>query len=166
MKKLILVAFAVVIGFLALSFENPKNEYPNYLPEELITFFKSEYLTTIENESLNSLLEKNFPSLFDKVALVHAQQNVNGEFYFLVFAEKNNQEIFQLLKINESDIANKTYSYIDFSGINQNSDTVYCKSGNDDATNPIVCPSACEYYTNGCLGMVCGVYQGGQCIQQ
>ena len=67
MKKAVLVLCAVAIGFLVLSFENPKKKYPSHLSDELITFFESEYLTTIENESLNSLLEKNFSPLFDNV---------------------------------------------------------------------------------------------------
>lgn len=164
MKKLFLALCLMAFSYIAISFESQKNEYPSYLSEELITTFENEYLETIEDSSLNKLLEKNFPPLFDEVKYVHAQRNQNNEFYYIVFAIKNGNETIDLLKINELDVINKTYSYIDFSEINLN-DTVYCRAGNG-STDPFVCPEACENYTFVCLGMICGVYEGGQCIQQ
>lgn len=167
MKKSILVLCAVAIGFLAISFENPENDYPSYLSEELVTIFESEYLETIEDSSLNILLENNFPPLFDKVEYVNAQKNKDGEYYYIVFAEKNGKKIINLLKVNESDVKNKTYSYINFSKINAKS-AVYCAYANENATGGSIppCPSECDYHSTMCIGIICGVYQGGQCIQE
>ena len=164
MKKAVLVLCAVAIGFLVLSFENPKKEYPSHLSDELITFFESEYLTTIENESLNSLLEKNFSPLFDEVDYVHAQKNEEVGYYYIAFAKKDGEQIIKLLKINESDIQNETYSYIDFSNIDVNSQTIYCRQS--ISTLPNACPLECSYNTNGCRGFECGVYVDGECVQE
>ncbi|MBR9855962.1 MAG: hypothetical protein GYB37_15555 [Algicola sp.] len=164
MKKAVLAVCAVAIIFLALSFENPKNEYPNYLSDELITFFESEYLTTIENESLNSLLEKNFSPLFDNVDYVHAQESEEFGHYYIIYAKKDGEPIIELLKINESDIQNETYTYIDFSNIDVNNQTTYCRQS--FSTYPGTCPAECKYYLNGCLGMSCAVYINGQCVIQ
>lgn len=137
--------------------------YPDYIPESYVLKFEKEFIETMENQNLIDHIEKNFVTLFDNVTAINAQFSDEIGFYYLVFGEKSNISKIELLIIEEKDYLNEAYTYIDFSNIENLNTIEYCKKG---STNPLTCPVACDYYTDGCLGAVCGVWNGSQCIQQ
>ncbi|MBX2829456.1 MAG: hypothetical protein KTR22_14925 [Flavobacteriaceae bacterium] len=167
MKKLLFSFALVAISLTIFSFSSLKTDekYPDDVPSEYIEAFKSDFIKTIHSEALKVTLESNFCSLFDKVYAVDAQMNPEAGFYYLVFGEKNGVNKIELLKTSQSDIDNEAYTYIDFTNIEVNATTEYCRAGNGYPFPP-VCQGGCLPRDNNCLGILCGIRVGNQCIIQ
>jgi hypothetical protein len=160
MKKAVLIFSVAIVALLAVYSFSTIDKYPDYVSEDGVTMFKSHYIKTIDNNELNMQLEQNFLPLFDKVTSVDAQFSPESGYYYVVFGEKNNAKTIQSLKIEKEDVDNETYSYIDFTNIEVNDQTLYCR----DRIAP-ACPSGCIYYTQDdwCL-KICGPYVNHVCI--
>ncbi len=166
MKKTVFFLCAVALATMSFTLLEPTMmDYPDGIHEELAEFLDSEYLTTIENRSLKKDLEEKFFFLFDEINEIHVQHSDANGYYYLLFVEKDGASTLEMLKIEEKDYRNETYSYIDFSNIEVNEFTQLCSRG-IVSTNPLICPPDCDFYTIQCLGISCGVYIGGQCVQQ
>jgi len=161
MKKYILISI-LSVGLLSLfSFIN-KDKYPDSLKKEYVEIFKAEFIKEMNSKSLIMDLESKFHPLFDKVNTVDVQFNSEHGYYYLVIGKKDNKEKVEMLKINKSDFENNSYTYIDFTNININSSTEYCRSGNGYPFPP-VCQGGCLPRTNNCLGILCGIRSGNSC---
>ncbi|MEM9391229.1 MAG: hypothetical protein AAGA02_12190 [Bacteroidota bacterium] len=160
MKKLCLSIF-VLLTCISMLFAGGK--YPSSLSKETVEFLKNEYYLSIVSNSLFKDLENKFKYFFDEVSSVNANYSSISGYYYVVFGEKDGIEKIELLKVEESDVINKTYTYIDFSNITVSEQTVWCKSANGF---PPGCPPECIAYTNqfACIGIMCGV--GPDCNSQ
>jgi hypothetical protein len=125
------------------------DKYPDYVSEESVTMYKSEYLKTINSHDLNTQLEQNFLPLFDNVTFVDAQFSQEIGYYYIVFGEKNNAKTIQLLKIEKEDVDNETYTYFDFEGFTVTENTVYCWRG-----GPLCLP--CQLQCCAACNIICG----------
>ncbi|MAT89994.1 MAG: hypothetical protein CMC35_04820 [Flavobacteriaceae bacterium] len=164
MKKLILIPSILFISLIAIAFTTDNDTvYPEFISEDFAMTLDSEYIKTMENPTLEQTIENNFIALFDDITRVNAQYSKSNGYYYLVIGTKNNVETLQLLKVNKDDIDKSTYTYINFSNIDVDEDTEYCTSG---STNPFTCPVACDYYPSGCIGQICGVWTGLQCVDE
>lgn len=146
-------------------FERTTINYPDGMDEDLVKFFDSEYLATIENVTLKTDLEEKFFFLFDEVNEIRVQYSDANGYYYLLFVEKKGESKLELLKIEETDYRNETYSYIDFTNLEVDEFTQFCRQG-ILPQYPGVCPVACENYPTGCFGMSCGIVVNGECVQQ
>lgn len=161
MKKLVVIIFLITVKVGLCYGTEPK--YPLNMSDELINFFDKEFVRTINNNALNDDIQKKFFDLFDHVSGVNVQfSDLNG-YYYIVFGSKDGVDKIELLKVNEDDVLNETYTYIDFSNVDRTS-FGYCKIGN--GFPPPVCPLECIHYTDPgtCLGMICG--SSPDCIPQ
>jgi len=140
---------AVLFSFVA----NKTNHFPDDLPSAYVEKFSKEYLKTVKSEGLNTQLEKNFGQLFDKVDYLHGQYSkIDETHYYIAFGKKDGVDKIELFKVNEEDIKNETYTYIDFSKSEQvNVRRLYCREGG-------LCPSFCDYHVTNCLGYICGIW--------
>lgn len=164
MKKSIYVLALMLLTLSIYSFTTSDNEtYPEDLPAEYVEVLKKDFIKTTVSESLRVTIETNFVSLFDKVTRIDAQYSDKSGHYYMVLGSKDGQEKFEILTVGESDIANETYSYIDFTKFDAMSVT-YCTSGPNSSPFPFVCTGPCQFRTVTCLGAICGVYIGGQCV--
>ncbi|MEM7187091.1 MAG: hypothetical protein AAF466_10570 [Bacteroidota bacterium] len=153
----LLFSVAVVALLVSYSFSNVE-KFPDNVSAESVTMFEDHYLKTINNEDLNIQLAQNFSNLFDEVTSVDAQFSPSDGYYYIVFAEKDGKKIIDLLKVEEHDVSNETYSYIDFTNIEVNESTQYCTTGG------LTCPSGCNYNPFvPCLAK-CGIWNGFFCI--
>ena len=166
MKKFIYVLTLAVLILTVYSFTNSSNDaYPEDLAPEYVEVLKRDFVKTMNNESLHVSLETNFITLFDEINQVDAQYSDKFGYYYTVMGKKDGKEKVEILKINESDVINETYSYIDFSNLDAMTVT-YCTSGPDSSPFPFVCLGPCQVRTNNCLGAICGVVIFGVCVQQ
>jgi len=154
--KMLILALTTTVLF---AYSN-KPVYPDYVPEFAIEKLEAEFVKKMTNTHLTNHIAENFISLFDNVSAIHAQYSDDDGYYYLVFGEKENSSKIELLKIEKEDYLNETYTYIDFSNISDKRQVQYCLRGSD---NPLTCPTPCNLYTNGCLGTICGVWDGIQC---
>jgi hypothetical protein len=99
MKKAVIIFSVAIVALMAVYSFSTIDKYPDYVSEDSVTMYKSEYLKTINNHDLNMQLEQNFLPLFDKVTSVDAQFSQEIGYYYIVFGEKNNAKTIQLLKI-------------------------------------------------------------------
>ncbi|GAB5398960.1 MAG: hypothetical protein Aureis2KO_05450 [Aureisphaera sp.] len=166
MKKFIYVLALAVLVLTVYSFTNSsKDMYPEDLASEYVEVLKRDFVKTMDNESLYATLEANFITLFDAIDQVDAQFSESYGYYYTVIGKKDGKEKVEILKIDESDVINETYSYIDFSNLDAMTVT-YCTSGPDSSPFPFVCLGPCQVRTETCLGAVCGVVVFGVCVQQ
>ncbi len=161
MKNIVATLFVV---FLLMGFNNSseKTKYPESLSLEVIEKFESEYIKTMDNEALKTYLQKNFIRYFDEIESISAQYSDVFGYYYLVIGTKSNHSSLELLKIEKEDIENESYTYIDFSGLDINEDTEYCRKS---VPENLPC-AACDRYPDGtCFGVTCGIWNGIQCVQ-
>lgn len=131
--------------------------YPDSIDTELKAILKKSFVKNIQNPELNEHLTKNLGKFFDEIDQVSAQQDESfGSFYFIM-GKKDGAEAYEMLKVNEEDIENNTYSYIDFSKFEIDENTTYCREGPPNPIHPQVCVGPCAKRTNNCLGLICGI---------
>ncbi len=140
--------------------------YPDYVPESYVLKLEAEFVKKMDNQNLINHIEKNFVALFDNVNAIHTQYSDEFGFYYLVFGVKSNISKIELLKIEEEDYLNETYTYIDFSKINVNSSTVYCGINYLPPIDPCAYTICRQITTTQCLVMSCGIWNGEECVQQ
>lgn len=166
MKKSIYVLALAVMTLFVYSFTTSNIEtYPENLPLEYVEVLKKDFIKTTSSESLLNSIETNFVSLFDKVTRIDAQHSDKSGFYYMVLGSKEGQEKFEILVVGETDIKNEIYSHIDFTNLDVRN-AAFCSSGPDTSPFPFVCLGPCQYRTTTCLGAICGVLIGTQCVQQ
>lgn len=156
MKKVILL-IVLVVGLFALKPEVEETIYPENLSRDFIHYLHKEFVKEMNNETLNEDIQSKFWNLFDKVSDVNAHYSQVNGFYYVVFGSLDGVDKIEMLKIEESDMQNEIYSYIDFSNYTVTSETVYCKAVN--GFPPPVCQGGCKKYTDAstCLGLVCSL---------
>lgn len=162
--KLLILALTATVMF---GFSN-KPVYPDYVPEKTIQKFENEFLKKMTNINLINHIAENFISLFDNVNTIHAQYSEENGYYYLVFGEKENTSKIELLQIEKEDYLNERYTYIDFSNIKNNGSEGYCYKGIGSSFPP-GCPTAeqcVNSFTGFCATIICGVWNGRECIQQ
>jgi hypothetical protein len=128
-NKAVIIFSVAIVALIAIYSFSTIDKYPDNVPEENVTMYKSEYLKTINSHDLNMQLEQNFLPLFDKVTSVDAQFSQEIGYYYIVFGVKNNTKKIELLKIEKVDVENETYTYFDFEGFTVTENTVYCWRG-------------------------------------
>ncbi|QNJ96957.1 hypothetical protein [Constantimarinum furrinae] len=156
MKKALFILAVVTVGFAVYSFTE-KDENP-IITSEKTTTISDDIIKTIENEDLNDHIQKNFVRYFDDVEFVTAHYSDTKNFYYYkVHGSKNGISTTQGLKIEKSDLENETYTYIDFSNIQVNELTEYCK---DDSSNP---ECFCVRPNFKFCQIICAVWNGTTC---
>ena len=161
MKKILLLLVSMAVTQFVFSNEPV---YPNYLVIEDIALLESEFVKKMDSEVLINDIESKFISLFDKVTQVNAQYSKENGYYYLVFGVKSNLSKIELLRIEEEDIINNEYSYINFEKIKNKSTVEFCGYNNFPVSNPCHLPFCSRLIKNGtCLNIRCGVWDGIQC---
>jgi len=164
MKNYVTIILMITFGITDFA-NNPK--YPVNLSENYVKLFEIEFIKEMNSKSLILDLEEKFISLFDKVIKVNAQYSNENGHYYLVFGQKDGVDKIELLKINEEDIVNKIYSYINFTKIKNLDEAKFCSTGLKNPNNSNVCVgSNCKLNTTNCFGIFCGVWNGKECVQQ
>lgn len=163
MKKITLLFACVLISTIFFSF-NEFSKLDSFNSSENTEKLNSDLIKTVHNKELNLFLEAHFISLFDKVDELQVVFLPDIGYCYVVYGSKKNIKTINYLKIEEEDVINETYTYIDFSNIEITEDTQYCHK---PRVTPSLCPNTCEYYGSGsenCDLITCGVYNGGQCL--
>ena len=169
MKKLVFTLSIVLCSVFMFSFINStKNVFPESVAKEWVKLFEKEHIKTINNEFLITQLEGNFKSLFDDITLVHAQKQIAGSksYYYIVFGTKNGVEKVDFLKVDKSDVENERYTYLTIPNAKTSAVVQYCRTGLVNPSVPGVCVgTSCGERPDGCLGFVCGVWNGSFCVK-
>lgn len=165
MKKSILFLFVSVFTLTLFGFSKKEfgDKYPKDMPADYVEILKKDFIKTMDSKSLIDKLEKNFHPLFDEINSVDAQLNSDFGYYYIVFGKKDNQDKVEILKINNSDIENNTYTYINFENVHVSAATEYCLSGPDSSPFRDVCIGPCAERDN-CWGSICGILLNGVCV--
>lgn len=131
-----------------------KSIYPEGFPSELAETYAKEYIRTIDNEALNTKLEKVFEPFFDEVNYVNAQYSEEAGYYYMAFGTQNGMASMELIKVSKNDMENGTFSF-DLSKLSTKNPPQYCRMSY--STLPRACGIECKVQTTNCLGLVCGI---------
>lgn len=155
MKKSML--FLMCTGYLVFSSFTKNPKYPEDVPQASVALFNSEYIETINNDVLNSTLENYFVIFFDEVISVDVQfSKIGSYYYYIAFGKKDKNDVIQLLKIHKKDYLNQTYTFIDFSKVNDFNAIELCYVGD---RCPVCTHERCCYSCS----TVCGLWDGFNC---
>lgn len=160
------VLFVLIFAF-NLTAHSSNLDYPDYLDNEYVELLKKEFVKEMNSVELKIDLKEKFISLFDDIKKVHAQYSENNGFYYIVFGNFNGKEKIELIKINEIDIINSTYTYINFEDNIDYKNLEYCVSG-DGNFFPPGCPTPNECvdsFTGFCRTIICGIWNGKTCTR-
>ncbi|WP_343764234.1 hypothetical protein, partial [Gangjinia marincola] len=104
----------------------------------------------------------NFSPIISEVASVSAYKDYDdNSFFYLVEGFKNDTPTTFMLKIDEQDYVNQTYTYIDFSNITINDNTQFCTTRG--ASSKFLPAKECSPQDN-TLAKICAVFQDGNCL--
>ncbi|GAA0872377.1 hypothetical protein GCM10009117_15240 [Gangjinia marincola] len=120
------------------------------------------HMTNINNMALYMTIETNFSPIISEVASVSAYKDYDdNSFFYLVEGFKNDTPTTFMLKIDEQDYVNQTYTYIDFSNITINDNTQFCTTRG--ASSKFLPAKECSPQDN-TLAKICAVFQDGNCL--
>lgn len=161
----LVLLIAMAFGILSLPVQAT---HPSEYSAELVSKIQQDYLYTVQNDDLTQHLESNFTELFDEVKVVTAHFDAANEvYYYTVAGEKDGTATIERLKVYENDIQNETYTYLNFENIRSHFGEAavrYCVTLDVFPNAPSYCPSGCNLPVV-CPGMVCGVYENGNCVE-
>lgn len=139
-----LITLALVVKPNSSNTEKKLNEYYTKVKE-------------VKNDNLKFEFLEKFPTIFTFINKIEVYTGDDENYYYYIEGEFQGEVISDMFKINEQDYFNESYSYLDFTNIN-NENLEYCREYTERCERP-----GC-HYGYPCKGPICGFLTSSGCV--